>query len=130
MQAAVAPIESPQDPIATILQEARGLSRTRIIELARGYPRDPAERQARSHLLGVATARAKSQPDVRRLKAEAAAAVQHAARACHLEPWISLLGGLTDAELAVQDAVLALFLADRLGPEQVERLSSPWRATR
>jgi hypothetical protein len=130
MEPAVAAIGSPQDPIETILSEAERLTRPRIIELARGYPRDPSERQARSHLLELAARRARRQADVRRLKAEAAAAVQRSARARGLEPWISLLGGLTDAELAVQDAVLALFLSDRLGSEQVDRLSQPWRTGR
>jgi hypothetical protein len=116
----------PQGRIADIIDEASRLTASRILALSRAYPRDPGERQARTHLLEIAAGRDGRRDELRRLKARAASAVQQAAATDHAAGPLGRLGALTDAELAVQDAVLAIFLSDRLGAEQVERLSRPW----
>ncbi len=118
------------DPVTVIIDEVSRLSAAEILALIRGYPRDPAERRARSHILDLAGARDGRRDDARRLKAAAAAAVQRAAAASKVDASLARLGALTDAELAVQDAVLAVFLADRLGRDQVELLSRPWQDVR
>lgn len=119
----------PGDPIEGILEEASRLTASRILALSNAYPRDPDERQARTHMLEVAAARDGRRHDYLRLRGRAAHAVRQAAATSHALP-LGRFGILTEAEFAVQDAVLAILLADRLGPEQVAWLSRPWLATR
>ena len=119
----------PGDPIEEILDEASHLPATRILALSRTYPRDPDERQARTHMLEVAAGRDGRRHDYMSLRGRAAHAVRQAAAASRALP-LGRFGVLTEAEFAVQDAVLAILLADRLGPEQVAWLSRPWLATR
>ena len=90
---------APHEPIAHILDEASRLPASRILALSRAYPRDPEERQAQAVRQAAASSRALS---------------------------LGRFGVLTEAEFAVQDAVLAILLADRLGPDQVALLSRPW----
>ncbi len=120
----------PQDGIAVILDEAACLTPARILALGAAYPREQDERMARTHLIDVAVRRDGRRAETRELKAAAAAAVQRAASAADHRGSLRRFGVLTDAERAVQDAVLAIFLSDRLGPEQVARLSGPWLAAR
>jgi hypothetical protein len=129
MEPARDPDPDPYDPIEEILQEASCLSAARILELSTAYPRDPEERQARTHMLEVAAARDGRHHEYLSLRGRAANAVRLAAATSHALP-LGRFGILTEAEFAVQDAVLAILLADRLGPDQVARLSRPWLESR
>ncbi len=130
MEPAVAAVVGPQDAIARILDEASRLSPARIVRVAGAYPADRADRQRRTHMLEVASARDGRSQELRGLRAACASSVQHAAAAAGAEWPLGRLGVVTDAVLAVQDAVLAIFLSDRLGEAQVAELSRPWLAVR
>jgi hypothetical protein len=129
MEPARDPCLEVDDPIEEILREASSLPASRILALSNAYPRDPEERQARTHMLDVAAARDGRRHEYLGLRGRAANAVRLAAATSHALP-LGRFGILTEAEFAVQDAVLAILLADRLGPEQVARLSRPWLESR
>ena len=116
---------APDEPIAHILDEASRLPASRILALSRAYPRDPEERQARSHILEVAAGRDGRRHEYLSLRGRAAQTVRQAAASSRALS-LGRFGVLTEAEFAVQDAVLAILLADRLGPDQVALLSRPW----
>lgn len=129
MEPARDPDPDRHESIEEILQEACGLSAARILELSSAYRRDPEERQARTHMLEVAAARDGRRHEYLSLRGRAANAVRLAAATSHALS-LERFGILTEAEFAVQDAVLAILLADRLGPEQAARLSRPWLESR
>jgi hypothetical protein len=115
------------DPrVVEILERARTLDADALVRLARAYDaRTERTGSDRARVLSIAIGRSDRASEVRDLEAAVTRSLATigpgAARQALLR-----LGLLDSAELAVRDAVLAVALEDRLGPEVASDLSRPW----